>query len=128
MSSIPFPPKLTVNRSFMKEFIEAEPPCMGIGLVEEQNRQCGFLALRPAETIPPEVSAGGFNFGHSLLGTEALEVIYFGFEFYGFKTYNVAREATTTRQPSSATERKAVEDSRRGNGSCSDTDASSSVH
>ena len=73
----------------MKEFIEAEPPCMGIGLVEEQNRQCGFLALRPAETIPPEVSAGGFNFGHSLLGTEALEVIYFGFEFYGFKTYNV---------------------------------------
>ena len=73
--SLPFRPKLTVNRAFMQEFIEAETPCFGLGLVEEWNRQCGFLALRPDVAIPAEVSAHGFNFGHSLLGTSFMEVI-----------------------------------------------------
>ena len=53
------------------------------------HQQCGFLALRPDEAIPPEISDQGFNFGHCLLGNESYEVIHFSFEFYGFQTYNV---------------------------------------
>ena len=48
-----------------------------------------FLALRPAEVIPPEISGLGFNFGHALLGTTEFEVIQFVFHFYGFETYNM---------------------------------------
>ncbi len=86
---VPFRPKLTVNRSFIQQFVDAEPPCFALGLVEEQNRQSGFLALRPEEAIPAEVTARGFSFGHSLLGTSVMEVIQFAFHFYGFHTYNV---------------------------------------
>ncbi len=82
-------PKLTVNRAFMQEFVEAETPCFGLGLVEEWNRQSGFLALRPDVAIPSDVSGQGFNFGHSLLGTSTMEVIHFAFQFYGFQTFNV---------------------------------------
>jgi len=85
----PFLPKLTVNGQFIRDFIAAESPCFALGLVEERKQQCGFLALRPDEVIPPEISAAGFNFGHALLGTAEFEVIQFAFQFYGFETYNV---------------------------------------
>jgi hypothetical protein len=64
-------------------------PCFALGLVEEQRQQCGFLALRPDEVIPPEISAVGFNFGHALLRIAEFEVIQFAFQLYGFETYNV---------------------------------------
>ena len=89
MSNYPFLPKLTVNGQFIRDFIAAEPPCFALGLVEERKQECGFLALRPDESIPPEISAVGFNFGHALLGTAEFEVIKFAFQFYGFETYNV---------------------------------------
>jgi hypothetical protein len=57
-------------------------------MLEERNRRCGYWALRPEESIPPEVSDAGFRFGHALLGTSAFEVAQFTFEFYGFKAYN----------------------------------------
>jgi hypothetical protein len=82
-------PTLTVNRSFMQAFIHAETPCCALGLVEESGRPCGLLALRLDREIPAAVTDSGFNFGHSLLGTAAYEVIHFAFEFYGFVTYNV---------------------------------------
>ena len=85
----PFLPKLTMNGQFIRDFIAADSPCFALGLVEERKRQCGFLALRPDEVIPPEISAVGFNFGHALLGTTEFEVIQFVFYFYGFETYNV---------------------------------------
>ena len=85
----PFLPKLTMNGQFIRDFIAAESPCFALGLVEERKQQCGFLALRPDEVIPPEISAAGFNFGHALLGTAEFEVIQFAFQFYGFETYNV---------------------------------------
>ena len=85
----PILPTLTVNRSFLQSFIAAPASCCAISLVEVQNRHCGFLALRPQTPIPPEVLAGGFSFGHSLYGNSKFEVIHFGFEFYGFQTYNV---------------------------------------
>ena len=63
-----------------------ESPCFALGLVEERKQLCGFLALRPAEVIPPEISGLGFNFGHALLGTTEFEFV---FHFYGFETYNM---------------------------------------
>jgi len=85
----PLRPKLTVNRQFMHEFISAETPCFALGVVEERKRQCGFLALRPHEVIPPTITNAGFRFGHSLFGNTSFAVVHFAFEFYGFKTYNV---------------------------------------
>ena len=70
-------PTLTVNRSFMREFIAAEAPCFALGMVEERGRHCGLLALRPEEEIPLEISDGGFNFGHALFGSAAFEVNHF---------------------------------------------------
>src|SRR6266481_5553068 len=84
-----FVPKLTVNGQFMRDFMAEESPCFALGLVEERKQPCGFLALRPAAVIPPEISGLGFNFGHALLGTTEFEVIQFVFHFYGFETYNV---------------------------------------
>jgi hypothetical protein len=84
-----FVPKLTVNGQFMRDFMTEESPCFALGLVEERKQPCGFLALRPAEVIPPEISGLGFNFGHALLGTTEFEVIQFVFHFYGFETYNM---------------------------------------
>jgi len=84
-----FVPKLTMNGQFMRDFMAEESPCFALGLVEERKQACGFLALRPAEVIPPEISGLGFNFGHALLGTTEFEVIQFVFHFYGFETYNM---------------------------------------
>ena len=89
MRSIPPLPTLTVNRSFMRAFLAADRPCCALGMVEVQNRQCAFLALRPDVPIPSHVTDRGFNFGHSLYGDSTHEVIDFAFEFYGFQTYNV---------------------------------------
>src|SRR5580704_7551618 len=47
----------------MRDFIAEESPCFALGLVEERKQTCGFLALRPAEVIPPEISGLGFNLG-----------------------------------------------------------------
>ena len=85
----PLRPVLTVNRSFLREFLAADTPCFALGLVEERKRQCGLPALRPEEAIPPDISSRRFNFGHALFGNAAFEVIHFAFEFYGFQTYNV---------------------------------------
>ena len=80
---------LTLNRAFTQEFIDADPPCFAMGLVEERGQPCGLLALRPAEAIPSEVSDLGLNFGHALYGSATFEVLHFVFGFYGFQTYNV---------------------------------------
>lgn len=82
-------PSLTVNRSFMAEFIEAEKPCCALGIVEVEEKHYGFVALRPEPMIPPGATDLGFNFGHTIFGTSTYEVIHFAFEFYGFQTFNV---------------------------------------
>ena len=61
-------PKLTVNGQFMRDFMAEESPCFALGLVEERKQPCGFLALRPAEVIPPEISGLGFKFWSRLAG------------------------------------------------------------
>jgi hypothetical protein len=81
-------PRLTVNRSFIQEFLSAQAPCLALGMLEQRNRHCGYWALRPEEAIPTDISDAGFRFGHALLGTSAFEVAQFTFEFYGFRVYN----------------------------------------
>jgi hypothetical protein len=54
-------PRLTVNRPFMRAFLAAAPPCFALGLVEERQHQCGLLALRPGESIPPAIANAGFR-------------------------------------------------------------------
>lgn len=80
---------LSVNHQFMSDFLSAETPCFALGMVEEGKRRCAFLALRPNEVIPPEISEAGFLFDHGLLGNADFEVVHFAFHSYGFKTYNV---------------------------------------
>lgn len=82
-------PPLTVNRLFMQALLKADAPCCGLGLVEVDGRQCGFLALRSGEHIPNEITNGGFNLGHSLYGGSFYEAIHFAFEFYNFQRYHV---------------------------------------
>lgn len=52
-------PELAVNRSFMAEFLAAEPSCFVLGLVEVGGTRCALVALRPEQSIPRHVTAGG---------------------------------------------------------------------
>lgn len=83
-----FRPRMTVNAKFMADFVAADAPCFALGLVEEQKRCSGFLALRPDRPIPARVTEVGFNFGFGLIGTNEFEVIDFAFEFYGHALYH----------------------------------------
>jgi hypothetical protein len=65
-------PSLTVNRSFIKEFITAQQPCCALGLVEVQNQQRAFVALRPETLMPSYVMNKGFAFGHILIAPKLL--------------------------------------------------------
>lgn len=82
-------PELTVNRSFMMEFVTADTPCFALGLVEEGGLEYGFLGFRPHDSIPTDIANAGFGFGHTLLGDDTFEVIHFAFDFYGYRNYNV---------------------------------------
>ena len=82
-------PSLIVNRAFMQELVSSQQPCCALGLVEAQNRQYAFIALKPHPAIPSHITDQGFAFGHGLIGTQDFEVVHFVFNFYGFQTYNV---------------------------------------
>jgi hypothetical protein len=79
---------LTLNRRFIDELLSVRAPCCALGLVEENRRTRGFLALRLDESIPDGVAASGFRLGHQLLGSGDFEVARFSFEFHGFKTWH----------------------------------------
>jgi hypothetical protein len=81
-------PRLVMNREFLADFLDAEVPCFAMGVVEERKTSLAFLALRTAENIPDDITAGGFSFGHSVFANSEFETVHFAFEFYGFHTYN----------------------------------------
>ena len=54
-----------------------------------EGSRCALVALHLDRLLPPDVTAAGFAFGHSLYGSASWEVVHFAFEFYGFATYNV---------------------------------------
>ncbi len=90
MSNVyPLLQKLVMNRKFIEDFVSEKAPCFAVGMIEEKRKNIGLLALRPGKSIPPEVTARGLNFGHSLFGNDHYQVIHLAFEFYGFCTYNV---------------------------------------
>jgi hypothetical protein len=80
---------LTLNKSFIQDFMEFKPPCFAIGLVEENNKKTGFLIMRPDKPIPSNIANQGFAFGHCLYGNSDITTIQFSFKFYDFKTYDV---------------------------------------
>ena len=81
-------PRLTINGVFIDAFLRAPAPCFALGLIEERRRSCGFLAIRPEDIVPSEVTRSGFRFGHSLLGTSQYAVVHFVFKFSGYGRYH----------------------------------------
>ena len=79
---------LTINGSFLREFVSAVASCFALGLVEEGKRRCGFMALQFDRVMPRPVLNRGFRFGHELLGNDRGEVVLFVFEFYHFATHH----------------------------------------
>ena len=84
-----FLPRLTLNGAFVGELIAAEPPAFALGLAEERKQAGGLFALHLDKPLPEKVAGPGFQFGHSLLGTEQYLIVHFSFEFYGFAKYDV---------------------------------------
>ncbi|KPX67574.1 hypothetical protein ALP66_02847 [Pseudomonas amygdali pv. photiniae] len=84
-----FLPRLTLNRQFVYDLIEAEVPACALGVIEVHEHQFGLLAIRPSDNFPDGTSSEGFELGHSLLGTADYEVVHFAFNFHGVDTYNV---------------------------------------
>lgn len=89
-------PPLAVHRGFIESMCEADGACCGLGLVEEHGHARGLIVLQPHETIPPEVSARGFELGHCVLGLDEFEVVQLTFQFVGFKTYHVLLNPSST--------------------------------
>jgi hypothetical protein len=83
-----FLPILTLNALFIRDLMAADPPCFALGYVEERGSTSGFIALRPAASIPSASTQQGFRFGHSVLGLENSPVLHFAFEFYGYAMYH----------------------------------------
>lgn len=77
-----------MNRLFIEDLMAADAPCFALGYVEENGTKSGFIALRPADTIPSSSTDQGFNFGHSVLGFEDSPVLHFAFEFYSHRIYH----------------------------------------
>lgn len=82
-------PELIMNRAFMEDFAEAPAPCLGLGLVEANGAQTGFLAMRPATPIPGEMLGLGLAFGHRMLDLRGAQLCQFVFNIYGFQAYSV---------------------------------------
>jgi len=81
-------PRLTVNQLLIRDLMAAQAPCFALGYVKDRQDNCGFIAVRPENPIPNQVTQQGMNFGHSVLGTSQYKVLHFGFEFYGHATYH----------------------------------------
>ena len=81
-------PQLILNRRFVEDLVAASAPCFAMGVVDDGSATYPFLALRPVDEIPQDVTHGGFNFGHSVLGTSEYEIVHFAFEFYRYRTFN----------------------------------------
>jgi hypothetical protein len=73
---------------FCRGLLAERAPCFAMGLVAEGQTHYACLALRPVDDIPNDVTRSGFNFGHSIRGTDDFEVVHFGLEFYGYRIFN----------------------------------------
>ena len=81
--------KLTLNRRFAQDFLDAPEPCCALSVIEERKQVLPLVAFRPGVVLPYGVTEQGFDFGHSVLGGDSYEIVHFAFKFRGFCTYNV---------------------------------------
>ena len=82
--------KLTLNRRFAQDFLDAPPePCCALSVIEEREQVLPLVAFRPGVVLPYGVAEQGFDFGHSVLGGDSYEIVHFAFKFRGFCTYDV---------------------------------------
>lgn len=89
MSTVrPLVSTLKISRWFVADFGAQDAPCFALAMIEHRDRLFAALVLKPCETLPPRVAAGGFEFWHSVLGDADYEVIHFAFQFGGFASYN----------------------------------------
>ncbi|MGB0127079.1 MAG: hypothetical protein WBP72_05510 [Rhodocyclaceae bacterium] len=82
-------PRLAVNGPFIAEVLAHQAPCCALGMVDERKERFAALMLSLDVPLPNESTAHGFSLGHSVLGTQHVEVLQFSFIFYGFRTYHV---------------------------------------
>lgn len=72
--------KLTLNRRFAQDFLDAPPePCCALSVIEEREQVLPLVALRPGVVLPYGVTEQGFDFGHSVLGGDSYEIVHFAF-------------------------------------------------
>ena len=83
------PVPLTFNELFLHSFVNEEPPCAALGLVEEAAQTRGFVAIQINESVPTRTAQSGFDFGYELLGNDRCQLIHFILKFEGFGTYDI---------------------------------------
>ena len=81
-------PTLSISRAFMTDFIQAQPPCFALGMIDIEGDHTGFLAMRPKQPIPSQTKAAGFNFEHALIGFDNTVLCQFIFDFYEHSRYS----------------------------------------
>jgi len=81
-------PKLTLNRRFAQDFLDAPEPCCVLSVIEEREQVLPLVVLRPGVVLPYGVTEQGFDFGHSVLGGDSYEIVHFAFKFRGFGTWS----------------------------------------
>ena len=79
---------LGLNPQFVEELVRTQEPCFVMGLVRENARSRGFLALRLGQEIPSTATASGFRFGHQLMVSLFTTYRPIGFRRNGARTFS----------------------------------------
>ena len=87
VTQLPVP--LTFNEPFLRAFMDSEPPCAALGLVEQAGQTRGFVAARINESLPLLATESGFDFGFELLGNERYQLIHFILTFPELQPYDI---------------------------------------
>jgi hypothetical protein len=87
VTQLPVP--LTFNDRFLHAFMDSEPPCAALGLVEQAGQTRGFVAARTNESMPLQAAESGFDFGFELLGNDRYQLIHFILGFPGLQPYDI---------------------------------------
>jgi hypothetical protein len=84
---ITFLPPLTFNGLFLRSFVNEEPPCAALGVVETAGREKGFIALKAEKEISNYHE--GFDLGTQLLGNNGFAVLHMILNFNEDNVYDV---------------------------------------
>lgn len=84
---IAFLPPLTFNRHFLHRFVNEDPPCAALGIVETAGKQKGFIALRAEKEITNYHA--GFDLGTQMLGNNGFAMLHLIFDFGDAQIFDV---------------------------------------